>query len=173
MAQGRYSTQGWVTTVPLADAGTQPMGGGSTRTKLLLDPYARAIHGDVEFAPPVFGRGTGDSAPHMPRSLVIASSPGPGRGPRHPRAGSVVYELHVRGFTMRHPGVPEALRGTYAGLAHPAALEHLTRLGVTAVELLPVHHNVPEPFLRAVAASPTTGVTTPVPAGTAGHSGSR
>ena len=116
--------------------------------KLLLDPYARAVHGDVEFAPPVFGRGTGDSAPHVPRGLVVAPSPGPGPGPRHPRADSVIYELHVHGFTMRHPGVPKALRGTYAGLAHPAALEHLTGLGVTAVELLPVHHNVPEPFLR-------------------------
>ena len=96
----------------------------------------------------MFGRGTGDSAPHVPRGLVVAAEPGSGPGPRHARADSVVYEVHVRGFTMRHPGVPEELRGTYAGLAHPAALAHLTDLGVTAVELLPVHHNVPEPFLR-------------------------
>ena len=62
-----------------------------------------------------------------------------------PGTDTVIYELHVRGFTARHPGVPEQLRGTYAGLAHPAAIEHLTGLGVTAVELLPVHQFVTEP----------------------------
>src|SRR5205823_3673037 len=59
----------------------------------------------------------------------------------------VIYELHIRGFTLRHPDVPPELRGTYAGLAHPAAVGHLTRLGVTAVELMPVHHFVSEPAL--------------------------
>jgi isoamylase len=115
--------------------------------KLLLDPYARAIAGDVRFDPAVFGRGTGDSAPSVPRSLVVAPGTSPGPGPRHALADTVIYELHVKGFTMRHPGVPPALRGTYAGLAHPAAIAHLVDLGVTAVELLPVQHNVSEPAL--------------------------
>ena len=89
-----------------------------------------------------------DSASHVPRSLVVDSS----YEWRHPRpsrryADTVFYELHVKGFTMRHPGVPEELRGTYAGLAHEAALSHLVDLGVTAVELLPVHESVPEAFL--------------------------
>jgi glycogen operon protein len=68
-------------------------------------------------------------------------------GPGHPLADTIIYEVHVRGFTATHPDVPPALRGTYAGLAHEAALDYLVHLGVTAVELLPVHHNVPESFL--------------------------
>jgi isoamylase len=124
--------------------------------KLLLDPYTRAIDGDVRFGPELLDYATDDtnapssldSADHMPRSLVIAPvstpvSPGPG----HALADTIIYEVHVRGFTARHPGVPEELRGTYAGLAHEAAVQHLVDLGVTAVELLPVHHNVPESFL--------------------------
>ena len=118
--------------------------------KLLLDPYARAVAGAVTFDAAVFGHATGDSAPHVPRSLVVAplaapAAPGPGRA----LADSVLYEVHVKGFTMRHPDVPPELRGTYAGLAHPAAVEYLTALGVTAVELLPVHQSVPEPALVA------------------------
>ncbi len=69
--------------------------------------------------------------------------------PRTPLADSIIYEVHVKGFTMQHPDVPAALRGTYAGLAHPAALQHLVDLGVTAVELLPVHHSVTEPSVHA------------------------
>jgi isoamylase len=124
--------------------------------KLLVDPYARAIAGDVTFGPEVLSYRAGDvsqpsdldSAAHVPRSLVVDSS----YQWRHPRpshryADTVFYELHVKGFTMRHPGVPEELRGTYAGLAHEAALSHLVELGVTAVELLPVHESVPEAFL--------------------------
>jgi isoamylase len=124
--------------------------------KLLLDPYARAIHGDVRFGPELLDYAMDntdapsplDSAGHMPRSLVSAPasnavSPGPG----HALADTILYEVHVRGFTARHPGVPTELRGTYAGLAHEAAVQHLVGLGVTAVELLPVHHNVPESFL--------------------------
>ncbi|MFC0599386.1 glycogen debranching protein GlgX [Streptomyces palmae] len=87
-----------------------------------------------------------DSAPHVPKGVVVGDGPdqaggvaGDWRRPGTPWAETVLYELHVRGFTRRHPGVPAALRGSYAGLAHPAAVEHLTRLGVTAVELLPVH----------------------------------
>ncbi len=115
--------------------------------KLLLDPYARAVHGEVTFAPQVVTGSPGDSAPFVPRSLVVA--PGPGAPPRRPTPISdvVIYEVHVKGFTMRHPDVPPELRGTYAGLAHPAAVAHLVDLGVTTVELLPVHQSVPEPAL--------------------------
>ncbi|NSC23993.1 glycogen debranching protein GlgX [Streptomyces albus subsp. chlorinus] len=142
--------------------------------KLLLDPYARAVDGD--FAPPgavpgqpaalpaeVHGhvrdwpqrrhadtvRDERDSAPYVPKGVVVGdAAPVPERErPRVPWADSVVYELHVRGFTMRHPGVPEELRGTYAGLAHPAAVAHLRTLGVTAVELLPVHQFAHEDHL--------------------------
>ncbi|MBV8291109.1 MAG: glycogen debranching protein GlgX [Mycobacterium sp.] len=128
--------------------------------KLLLDPYARAIDGEVRFGPEVLGHAADnpdapsslDSAGCVPRSLVMAApplaAPPPAvPGPRHALADTIIYELHVRGFTATHPGVPAELRGTYAGLAHEAALEHLVGLGVTAVELLPVHHNVPEQFL--------------------------
>src|SRR5690606_7922994 len=69
--------------------------------------------------------------------------------PQIPWADTVLYELHVRGFTMRHPDVPDHLRGTYAGLAHPAVIDHLVSLGVTTVELLPVHHFVTEPPVAA------------------------
>ncbi|WEB40329.1 glycogen debranching protein GlgX [Streptomyces yunnanensis] len=94
-----------------------------------------------------------DSAPYVPKGVVVGEE-GDGedewrddRRPKTPWPDSVLYELHVRGFTMRHPGIPERLRGTYAGLAHPAALAHLTRLGVTAVELLPVHQFAHEDHL--------------------------
>jgi glycogen operon protein len=121
--------------------------------KLLLDPYARAITGSVRWGPEVFGyvwgRGDGqisrlDSAEHMPHSVVVDNSfdwTGEHR-PDVPWSDTVIYETHVRGFTMRHPGISEELRGTYAGLAHPAAIEHLTTLGITSVELMPVHQFV-------------------------------
>jgi glycogen operon protein len=121
--------------------------------KLLLDPYARAITGSVRWGPEVFGYGWGrgdgqisrlDSAEHMPHSVVVDNSfdwTGEHR-PDVPWSDTVIYETHVRGFTMRHPGIPEELRGTYAGLAHPAAIEHLTALGITSVELMPVHQFV-------------------------------
>lgn len=97
-----------------------------------------------------------DSAPYVPKGVVVGEDTGDEGGvdewqddrrPKTPWPDSVLYELHVRGFTMRHPGIPERLRGTYAGLAHPAALEHLVRLGVTAVELLPVHQFAHEDHL--------------------------
>jgi isoamylase len=124
--------------------------------KLLLDPYARAIDGDVRFGPEVLGHAVDDpdapsgldSAGHLPRSLVVDTAYEWGDRPRHAYVDTVVYEVHVKGFTATHPGVPPELRGTYAGLAHEAALAHLVSLGVTAVELLPVHHSVPEAFLR-------------------------
>ena len=126
--------------------------------KLLLDPYARALAGTVRFGPEVLGYaaggdpdapGTLDSAAHVPRSLVVDETFrwGDGARPRYSYADTIIYEVHVKGFTVAHPGVPEELRGTYAGLGHEAAIGHLTGLGVTAVELLPVHESVPEAFL--------------------------
>src|SRR5580700_6886806 len=126
--------------------------------KLLLDPYARAISGSVTFGPEVFGYAAedpdapsdADSAASVPRSLVMAEDAfrwREGTHPRHRFSDTIIYELHVKGFTMRHPGIPPELRGTYAGLGHEAAIAHLLDLGVTAVELLPVHESVPEAFL--------------------------
>ena len=122
--------------------------------KLLLDPYARAIHGEVRPGPEVLGYAADDpeipsevdSAGQVPRSLVTDTAFGwnDRPRPRHSYADTIVYEVHVKGFTAAHPGVPPELRGTYAGLAHDAAVGHLVDLGVTTVELLPVHHSVPE-----------------------------
>jgi glycogen operon protein len=125
-------------------------------SKLLLDPYARAISGPLVPDDAIFGypldrddlvQDHRDSAPYVPRSVVVHDTFPWGDDPRPqvPWADTVLYELHVRGFTMRHPGIPPELRGTYAGLAHPAAVEHLVSLGVTAVELMPVHQYVTEP----------------------------
>ena len=126
--------------------------------KLLLDPYARALHGTVTNGPDVLGYSAGDpnapssadSAGSVPRSLVVADEPAGARygaRPSHRYADTIIYEVHVKGFTIRHPGVPPELRGTYAGLGHAAAIAHLVDLGVTAVELLPVHESIPESFL--------------------------
>jgi isoamylase len=118
--------------------------------KLLLDPYARAIVGSVTFNEALRGENAADSAPFVPRSVVIDGTDYDWEGDvqLHRRsAESVVYEAHVKGFTMRHPDVPPELRGSYAGMAHPAAVGYLRDLGVTAVELLPVHESVPEQFL--------------------------
>ena len=130
--------------------------------KLLVDPYARALDGEVQWRPEVYGHAVGpllagdpdvpdgrDSAPFVPRSVVVADGFdwGDDRPPAVPWSRTVVYEAHVRGLTQLHPGVPAHLRGTYAGLAHPALIEHLTGLGVTSVELLPVHAYTSEPAL--------------------------
>ena len=89
-----------------------------------------------------------DSAPFVPKAIVMPSpAPAPARRPRVPWAQTILYELHVRGYTRTHPGVPDALRGTCAGLAHPAAIEHLTRLGITTVELMPIAAAVDERHL--------------------------
>jgi len=119
--------------------------------KLLLDPYAKAIEGAVRWDPAVFGYQIGedpetlnvrDSARFVPRSVVV--NPyydwGNDRPPRVSFHESVIYEAHVKGLTARHPDVPPPLRGTYAGIAHPAVIEHLTKLGINAIELMPVHH---------------------------------
>jgi glycogen operon protein len=122
--------------------------------KLLLDPYGKAVDGDVQWNPSLFSYqlddpsvlSTADSAPWMPRNVVIDPSFdwAGDRPPRTPYHETLIYEAHVRGLTLRHPKVPGELRGSYAGLAHPAIIEHLTRLGVTAIELLPVHQFVAE-----------------------------
>jgi glycogen operon protein len=112
--------------------------------KLLLDPYACAIAGGVRWDAAVQGDNPADSAPYVPRSVVCASEFdwGGDQRPQTPLQDSIIYELHVKGFTKLHPDVPADLRGTYRGLAHPAVIDHLRRLGVTAVELLPVHQFV-------------------------------
>jgi isoamylase len=125
--------------------------------KLLLDPYARAFTGRVTYGDAVLGHDVADPAKpsaldsrdNVPRSLVTDTGydweDDTQLGLR--TANSVIYEVHVKGFTMRHPDIPPEIRGTYAGLAHEAATGYLRDLGVTAVELLPVHENVPEQFL--------------------------
>ena len=125
--------------------------------KLLLDPYARAFTGSVRYKPELVGNVPGnadapdprDSAACLPRSIVAhdAYQWGDAARPFHDYADTILYEVHVKGFTMAHPDIPPELRGTYAGLGHEAAISHLTSLGVTTVELLPVHENVPEGFL--------------------------
>jgi len=125
--------------------------------KLLLDPYGKAIDGTVRWDAALFDYQPDDvtspsdldSAPVMPRSVV--TNPyfdwTGDRPPRIPYHETVIYEAHVRGLTMRHPAVLPELRGTYAGIASPPVIEHLTRLGVTAIELMPVHQSVPEHML--------------------------
>ena len=127
--------------------------------KLLLDPYGKAVDGEVTWGPAVYSyiQGDGardalnstDSGPFMPKSVVI--NPyfdwGGDQQLRTPYHETLIYEAHVRGLTLRHPGVPAEQRGTYAGLASPAVIDHLKRLGVTAIELMPVHQHVPEPAL--------------------------
>ncbi|HEV2527567.1 MAG TPA: glycogen debranching protein GlgX [Thermomicrobiales bacterium] len=128
--------------------------------KLLLDPYARAIAGTTDWKAPVSGYRPGDPAEDLsfddrddaygvPKS-VIADPYFDWANDRHPDIpwhNSVIYEVHVKGFTHTHPMIPEDIRGTYAGLAHPVAIDHLKRLGVTAVELLPVHAFLDDGFL--------------------------
>ena len=120
--------------------------------KLLIDPYAKALDGDVSWDQAVFAydfadpsvRNDDDSADHVPRSVVV----NPwfdwegDRLLRIPMHDTVIYEVHVKGFTATHPDIPEDLRGTYAGLATEPAIAHLRQLGITAVELLPIHHFV-------------------------------
>ena len=128
--------------------------------KLLLDPYTRAVEGDVVWLPPVFAHrvdrtlagddqisGPDDSAAFVPRSVVVDDAfdwDGDTR-PNHSLSDTVLYEAHVRNLTRLHPDVPEHLRGTYAALCHPSVIRHLKELGVTAVELMPVHAFTSEP----------------------------
>ena len=138
--------------------------------KLLTDPYARGLVGELDFGPvsyghvasgdPTTGGVTGDpygpaddrdSLAHVPHSVVVAPRTGhrPVTRPHVPWRDTVVYEAHVRGLTRELPDVPEHLRGTYAGLAHPATIRHLRELGITTLELLPIHAFVDEPHLVA------------------------
>ena len=127
--------------------------------KLVLDPYAKAISGTIDWADAVFGytigaddatMSTSDSARHMPKCVVVdqAFTWGDDRPPQIPWSRTLIYECHVKGTTMLHPGVPEELRGKYLGLCSDPILEHLLELGVTAIELLPVQHFATERRLR-------------------------
>jgi glycogen operon protein len=125
--------------------------------KLLIDPYAKAVEGSVKWDEKVFGHhfdqpeqvNDADSAPNMPKCVVIGGGFDWGDDARPGTAldETIIYETHVKGLTFKHPDVPEEIRGTYAGLAHPAITGYLTDLGVTAVELLPVHQFVQDPHL--------------------------
>ncbi|WP_334171066.1 glycogen debranching protein GlgX [Sinomonas sp.] len=126
--------------------------------KLLLDPYAKAVHGQPEWSQPLFSYNFGDpssrndedSAPHM--MLGVVTNPffdwGADAQLRIPYHDTVIYEAHVKGLTELHPEVPENQRGTYAGVAHPAVVAHLKKLGVTALELMPVHQFVDDSTLQ-------------------------
>lgn len=132
--------------------------------KVLLDPYAKAIAGEARWGAEMYAHSPPgdlrrmderDNAHATPRSVLAETSfdwEGDVR-PRTPWEETILYELHVKGFTMRHPGAPERLRGTYSGLARPAVIEYLKDLGVTAVELLPVHHRVSEHRLHELGLS--------------------
>jgi glycogen operon protein len=125
--------------------------------KLLIDPYAKAVAGEIDWDESLFGyhfdkpdeRNDLDSGPHMPKSVVInpffdwAND----RSPKVPYHEAVIYEAHVRGLTIRHPDIPKELQGTYSGLAHPVMIDHLRQLGVTTVELMPVHQFIQDHHL--------------------------
>lgn len=135
---------------------------------LLIDPYGRGLDGELA---PITAPGASalksnrdgtDTAPLMPRSVVVAdpTSDFEHPKPRTPWTDTVLYEAHVKGFTKTMPGIPEELRGTYAGLAHPASIEHLTSLGITAVELLPIQAFASEPHLEELGLSNYWGYST-------------
>ena len=128
--------------------------------KLLIDPYAKALHGSLRWSDSMFGYSIGDpdadlsfdvrnNASLVPKSVVIeqAFTWGDDRPLRRPWSETIIYEMHVRGFTVKHPLIHDALRGTYAGLATRPVIEYLQRLGVTAIELLPVHAFVADKHL--------------------------
>jgi isoamylase len=126
-------------------------------SKLLLDPYAKAVDGDIDWGQPCFSYNWGDedsyneedSGPHMSKSVVI--SPffdwDSDRHPRTPYSETIIYEAHVKGLTKTHPEIPEEIRGTYAALAHPVMIEHYKKIGVTAIELMPIHQFVHDSHL--------------------------
>jgi len=148
----------WHGAVPDVEVGTRygfrtdgpwdpPSGRCFNHNKLLIDPYARAISDTLSYDDAMYGSNDEDSAPHVPKGVVVANdfdwSGDVSLRRRWPE--TVIYELHVRGYTKLHDRIPEELRGTYAGLAHPVVTDYLTELGITAVELLPVHHFLTEP----------------------------
>jgi glycogen operon protein len=119
----------------------------------LIDPYAKAIAGKMEWHDSLFGYEVGhpdddlsfstlDSAQYVPKAVVINPNFdwGNDKAPKIPYHNTIIYEAHVKGFTKLHPGIPENIRGTYAALAHPVSIKYLKDLGITAIELLPVHH---------------------------------
>jgi len=124
--------------------------------KLLMDPYAKAIAGAINWHESIFGYQIGeeadkdlsfneqDSAPYVPKSVVIDESFdwGDDEKPNVPHRGSIIYEAHVKGLTYMHPDIPEEIRGTYAAIGHPLTIQYLKDLGITAIELLPIHHFV-------------------------------
>jgi glycogen operon protein len=129
--------------------------------KLLVDPYAKSLAATIRWDEAVFGYTIGDeradlsfderdSAPFVPKCVVVdpAFSWGEDERPRTPWHKTLIYELHVKGFTRLHPEVPPEMRGTYAGLSHPSVVEYLRSLGVTAVELMPVHQFVSDKFIQ-------------------------
>ena len=127
--------------------------------KLLIDPYAKALSGTIQWHDALFGYKMGDpaedlsfsdedSAPFIPRSIVVDNQFDweDDRPPKIPYHKTIIYETHVKGLTYMHPDIPEELRGTYAGLAHPVMINYLKELGITSVELMPVHHFVNDKF---------------------------
>ncbi|WP_187262981.1 glycogen debranching protein GlgX [Pontibacter beigongshangensis] len=128
--------------------------------KLLIDPYAKAIAGTIEWHDSLFGYEVGhpdedlsfskaDSAPYIPKSVVVDPNfdwEGD-KAPKVPYHKTVIYEAHVKGFTKLHPDIPENIRGTYAALGHPVTIKYLQDLGITAIELMPVHHFVTDRYL--------------------------
>jgi isoamylase len=126
--------------------------------KLLLDPYAKVIDGEIHWDEAVFpyrfatgpdARNTLDSAPFMPKCVVHQPffDWAGDRQLQRPWHETIIYEVHVKGFTARHPDIPPELRGTYAGLAHPAAIDHMKQLGITAVEIMPIHYFIHDKHL--------------------------
>ena len=128
--------------------------------KLLIDPYARQLSGRLRWHDAIFGYRPGaqrgdltpdrrDSAPMMPKCVVESSVHhwGDDRPPRRPMRDSIIYEAHVKGLTQLHPDVPQPIRGRYDALAHPAVIDHLIKIGITAVELMPIHAFVDDRFL--------------------------
>ncbi|GAA4298731.1 glycogen debranching protein GlgX [Nibribacter koreensis] len=129
--------------------------------KLLIDPYAKAISGTIQWHESLFGYQFGhedgdlsfseqDSAPYIPKSVVVnpAFDWGNDRAPKIPYHKSIIYEAHIKGFTQLHPAIPEEIKGSYAAIGHPVTVQYLQELGITAIELLPVHHFVTDWYLQ-------------------------
>ncbi|MPT22647.1 MAG: glycogen debranching enzyme, partial [Starkeya sp.] len=151
---GRGQVYGWRVHGPWApEAGHR-----FNPNKLLLDPYAKAVAGDIDWGQSLFGydfgdpdsRNDDDSAAAMVKGVVI--NPffewAGDRRLKTPYAETVIYEAHVKGLTQQHPDIPEEIRGTYSAIAHPVIIEHLKRIGVTAIELMPVHQFVNDSTLQ-------------------------
>src|SRR3954471_3224728 len=128
--------------------------------KLLIDPYAKAIAGTVEWHDSLFGYEVGDaeedlsisltdSGPYVPKSVVIdpAFDWENDKSPRIPYHNTIIYEAHVKGFTELHPDIPENIRGSYAAIGHSVTIDYLKQLGITAIELMPVHHFITDRHL--------------------------